>query len=399
MRLSRTLFAAVLLALCGTGLVLCADEEAVDTQGRKVRGTLTIEGGTLRFVPAGQDKPLPVDGVAGIRFGAADAITPCAGNSVRALLADGQHLTGELLKLDGEQVQLRPAWAERVDLTRAAVMGLTQPPGYRTLFADALAPPATAWHRKGDALTYALPAPPAAGRLGATFQEKDKPGTQICQLEAEFQSTAGTRTVKITVAGSGDTWAVAVPDLMGTTRDVKRTPGPHRLAVQFTRESLHITCDNDVLWYNVEQGPGGPLKQVRLRGTGWSAFYLAQAVADRRHPPGDTEQDEVWLASDDQLFGTIVRADARTIDLEGRFGKRSLPWAEVRGLYLRRLKPADMPDRANVVRVWLRTGVGNETDVLDGVLLKIDAERFTLKHADLGELRWIANTCASYGRA
>jgi hypothetical protein len=390
MRLSRTLFAGVVLALFGGALLVRADEEAVCANGRRVRGALTVgEGGTLRFLPAGQEKPLPADNVEGVRFDPAGAVTPRAGNSVRALLADGQHITGELLKLDGQGVQLRPAWADSITLKRIAVTALTHPPGYRTLFADDFTNGTKAWKTAGDALTYELPTPTEAGRVGITFREKNK--SKGCQFEAVFQTEAGAQTMKVTIPVTGENYQVDGGGLKGEAREVQCSAGPHHVAVQFTKQSLRMTCDDEVLWYNLEQGPGGVLKQVRLTCADkefvWSAFYLAKAVDEPRHPPGDMEQDEVWLASDDQLFGTAASAGARDIEMEGRFGKRSIAWADVRGIYFRRPKQNEAKAEPNGVRVWLRTGCGNESDLLDGVLLKIDERQLTLKHAELGELR------------
>jgi hypothetical protein len=382
--------AGAVLALVGVALLVRADEEATCANGRTVRGTLTVEaGGTLRFLPTGEEKPLPVDTFEGVRFDPTGTVTPRAGNSLRAHLANGQQITGELLKLDGDNVLLRPGWAERVELTRSAVTALRHPPGYRTLFADDFANGTKAWKIAGDAITYELPTPQEAGRAGVTFQEKDKSGA--CRFQAVFQTDAGARTLTVTAPGPGEDYRVEVSGMKGEARVVNRTPGPHHLAIQFRKQSLRVTCDDDVLWYNDAQGPGGPLKHITLgcaeEKNTWSRFYLARAVDEACHPPGDPEQDEVWLASDDQLFGKVTGGDARAIELEGRFGKRSLPWAEVRGLYFRRTKATEAKSEPNVVRVWLRTGFGNETDALDGLLLNLDERAFTLKHAELGELR------------
>jgi hypothetical protein len=386
MGLTRGRWGGAVLALFGVALLLRAEEEATCTNGRRVRGTLAVEeGGTLRFVPAGQDKPLPADAVEGVRFDTNVAVVPRGGNGLRALLADGQHVTGELLKLDRERVQLKPAWSERIELTRSSVTALAHPPGYRTLFADDLTNGTKSWKTTGETLGYELPAPLQAGRVGVTIHEKDK--AERCQFEAVFQTEAGGRSLKVTAAGQGETYQVDMAGVKGETRDLRRSSGPHYLVVQWTKQSLRVTCDDDVLWFNLEQGPGGSLKQVRLSGGVWSAFYLAKAVDELRHPPGDADQDEVWLASDDQLFGTIASADGKAIEMEGRFGKRSLPWADVRGVYLRRPKATEPKSTPNAVRVWLRTGFGSETDILDGVLLKLDEQKFTLKHAELGELR------------
>jgi hypothetical protein len=384
----QKLCAGALLAFCGIALLAQADEEAVCADGRKVRGALTVEGGALRFVPDGQTKPLAFEAIEGVRFSPADAVVPRAGNSLRALLADGQHITGELLKIDADQVHLRPAWSTRIDLARSATVALMQPPGYRTLFADDLDKPAKPWKADGSTLTYPLPTPMEAGRVGVTFQVLDKAADKRCQLEATFQVGSETRTIKLVIAGTGDNCAVEAAGLKGEPRKVLAKDGPHRLVLQFTKQSMRVTCDDDVLWHNLEQGPGGPLTEVQLQGgaVAWSAFYVARAVDECRHPPGDTDQDEVWLASDDQLFGTVKSADRGNIELEGRFGKRSVPWADVLGVFFRRPKSTAPLEPSKLVRVWLRTGFGNETDVLDGVLLRIGPEKLTLKHADLGEL-------------
>ncbi len=395
MRLSRELVAVAVLALLGVVPGGRADEEALCSNGRRVRGTLTItEGGTLRFVPTGQENPLATDAVDGVRFDPTAAVVSRAGSALRATLADGQHVTGELLKLDGDRVQLRPAWSERVELKRSAVVALAHPPGYRTLFASEPGATTKPWQAAGATLTYDPPAELDAGRVGVTFQEKDKAAGTAMQFEAVFQTDAGVRSLTVTIPGPGDNYRVEAAGLKGETRDVRRSDGPHRLVVQFTRQSVRVTCDDDMLWYNVKSGPGGALKQVRLHSDGaWSAFYLAKAVDEARHPSGDAEQDEAWLASDDQLFGTITKADARAVEMEGRFGKRSLAWAELRGVYFRRPQPTEPKSVPNAVRLWLRTGFGAETDILDGVILKMDERQFTLKHAELGamqlERKWL----------
>jgi hypothetical protein len=386
--------ASVLLALLGIAVLAKDQEEAVCADGRKVPGTVTVEEGALRFVPDGQTKPLAVESIEAVRFFSTEAVVPRAGNSLRAILADGQHITGELLKIDADEVQLRPAWSTRIGLRRSATVALMHQPGYRTLFADDLSQPAKPWKSSGTTLSYPLPTPLDAGRVGVTFQAIDKAAGARSQFQATFQAGLETRTLKVTLAG--DNYSVEAAGLKGEIRKVPASGGLHRLVLQFTREALRVACDDEVLWYNLEQGPGSPLTEVRLQGgaVSWSAFYVARAVDDQRHPPGDTDQDEVWLASDDQLFGTIKSADRTNIELEGRFGKRSVPWADVQGIYFRRPKSTAPVEPSRCTRVWLRTGFGNETDVVDGVLMKIGPEKFTLKHVDLGELcldrKWLS---------
>ena len=74
------------------------------------------------------------------------------------------------------------------------------------------------------------------------------------------------------------------------------------------------------------------------------------------------------------------------VEIEGRFGKRTFPWADVRGCYFRRaavnVKPAEGPR----VRLGLRSGLAADADVLEGVLTHLDAEKLTLEHPLLGKL-------------
>jgi len=389
LRPARILLIGSLYILFGIALAVRADDEAFCSNGRRVHGSFSLnDKGTFRFVPAGQETPLAVEMIESIRLDQSKPVPSRSGGGLRLLLADGQRISGELLKLDAECVQLRPAWSEHIDVSRNAVVALTHPPGYRTIFADDLTNGTKAWKTTADMLTYELPKPLDAGRVGVTFQEKDKTAGARCQFEAVFQTDAGLRTLAVAVTGPGEHYEIQVTDLKGESRSVRRSAGPHHLLVQFGKQSLRVTCDEDVLWYNLEQGPGGSLKQVRLNGSvAWSAFYLARAVEEPRHPPGDGEQDEVWLASDDQLFGTIGSADGRAVELGGRFGKRSVPWADIRGLYFRKQTTTPAKMEGTMVRVALRNGFGSETDILEGVLLKLDEEKFTLKHADLGELR------------
>jgi hypothetical protein len=191
---------------------------------------------------------------------------------------------------------------------------------------------------------------------------------------------------------------VAAVGLEGSARRVAQSPGPHRLAVRFAAGSLAVTCDDAVLWANLRR-PGGPLRRVSLRCLGveglrgavaWADFSLERAVAERRRPPGDPGQDEVWLADGDQLFGRIVRADAQAVELRAG-GTSRFGWGELRGCYFQHSAPAKGARPA--VRVGLRSALAAEADVLEGSITRLDGRRLTLRHALLGEVeldrRWV----------
>src|SRR5262249_9320632 len=114
-------------------------EEAYRTDGHRVAGSLTLgEDGSLRFTPAGQGGPVPSADLARVRFPAGRPAVFRVGGGHRIHLHDGQHLTGELLALEDEVVVLRTAWAERLNIPRAGIVGITPLPGWRTVFADDL---------------------------------------------------------------------------------------------------------------------------------------------------------------------------------------------------------------------------------------------------------------------
>ncbi len=219
-------------------------------------------------------------------------------------------------------------------------------------------------------------------------------------LELTFRHGATTRTLSVGLAGEGTGYAVELPGVEGTTNPVARSPGWHRVTVQFGRGSLRVLLDESALWYNLEHGPGGALRQVRLvcqagqdkvPRTGSVAvteFSVARGVEEPVRPGGDPEQDEVWLATGDQLFGSIVQADARTVTLEARYGRRTLPWTDIRGCFLARREQKPPPALAGQqVRLWLLNGLAPDPDVLDGVVVGLDEQHLRLRHARLGELK------------
>ncbi len=365
---------AFCIGLAGLIAPLGAAEEAWRTDGRHLRGTLLLDQGELHFKPS-EGAETPLAKFTRVRFAEKTPPPFRAGGGRRVHLRDGQIITGQILGLDKDTLTLRTAWAARIMLPRAAVASVDPLPGWRTVAEED-------FRAGAKALTHTLAKPLHAGRVGVNFQER---GT----VELLFQQGNHSRRVLVTVPGEGENYAVDTGGLQGTARTVARMPGWHRLIVQFRKQSLRITCDEDVLWHNLEQGPGGALKRVTIRcqrSSSWAEFCLERAVKEYPKPPADPEQDEIRLADGDQLFGRIIGADRRALQIEGRFGKRSLPWTEVAGCSFHRPDaPLPVNEIANV-RLLVRSGLCPEADVLEGVVTALDERRLTLRHALLGEL-------------
>jgi hypothetical protein len=350
-----------------------------------------------------------------------------AGGGRRVHLWDGEQISGQILDLNKDTLRLHTAWAGRLELPRAVVASVTPLPGWRTILdedfrgdlktftttggpeltdaKDGTSARALLLRDAGQSLTYTLPTlaehrneEVVAGRVGINFQEQGQARGARWGVELHFQQGERSRRVAILIAGVGEHYAVDAGGLAGTVRQVKRTSGWHRLIVQFSKHSLRMTCDDDVLWHNLDEGPGGRLQQVTIRcqrfedravvrgAVAWTEFCIERAVDEHPQPPADAEQDAVRLLNDDQLFGRILHADRRIIQIEGRFGKCSLLWTAVSGCSFH---CPTAPPKANAgakVRLLLHSGLCPEPDVLEGVVIRQNERRLVLRHALLGEV-------------
>jgi hypothetical protein len=413
--------ALLTLAVVSSALAAAAParaDEATLTDGRRIPVTLTLaDDGRLHFSAADRSD-VPPDRVQYVRFGPANAAPFRAGVVHQVRLTGQQRLTGELLALDAAELRLRTPWRDRLAVPRGVLVGVTTLPGKSILFDEDFEEGLKAWklsgsprltmkqHTSGEhallldaAGQSAAHAPASAvetGSAGVNFLVPEQAAGARWQAEAEFQTSAGVKVVRVTVAGSGADYAVEAPSPHDAGAEVTRRPGWHRLSVDFGPTSLVVTIDDAVLWYSRDKGPGGPLREVRLscvadkgavRGAvAFDEFTLTRAVEVLPRPGGTSAQDEAWLTAGDQLFGRLTRLDRRGLELEGRFDKRAYSWAEARGAFPKRPAARLATTDGAHVRLWLRPAAGSEPDELEGVLRALDERRLTLRHPALGDL-------------
>jgi hypothetical protein len=422
MRFQRARFFGVRLPTLILALLappLMADE-AILPDGKRLNGTAHFPAdGRLHFTSDKRD--LRLDELDEIRLPAADQ-TPLTTSTVHCLMfRDGQRLTGELLGLDDTNARLVTAWAAKpLSVPRARITAITHLPGQVTLFDDDFEADSKAWQLTGKASlsdkektsgkrSLLLDAPgqsaelsvtsqPTAGRASINFLDPGPTPAARWVVEAEFAAAERPGLVQVAVVGPGDRYALLVPAEGAVKVDRVRKPGWHRLEIGFSVDRLRILVDNRVLWETDKHGPGGPLRSLRLKcvqekergGESGQVWFddcsIAQAVGSLRRPDGDLSQDEVWLVAGDQLFGKVARADRRAIELEGRFGKKSIPWYESRGTYLHLESATSRSTDGEHVRVWVRPGAGSDLDQLEGVIKSLDGRRLTLDSPASGEI-------------
>lgn len=400
---------ALLALTVGAGmlLALAAADEAVAPDGDRHAGELRWQDGRLLF--RAKDRTAPLTDFRRVRLPSKEGPPLCAGVVHQFLLCGGQQVTGELLGLDADAVKLRTAWSDRpLTVPRARVRAITQPPGFLTYFDDDFEDGLKDWKltgkpgpsdrehtsgkqsllldAAGQVAEYVLPEEMKAGRAGINFLDSAARDAGRWAVEADLGDG---RPVRVTVAGDAPNYTASVPGADEPENKVPRAAGWHRLALEFDAKSLSVLVDQHVLW----TGRGrGPLRKVRLTcdalpsraavaGKVWfDDFSLARPLEALPRPAGEVGRDELWLRDGDQLFGVALRADRRAVEFQGRFGKRSVPWGEVRGLYLKRATPPPRATEGEHVRLQLDAGTGAAADEIEGVVRKLDDRRLTLQH-------------------
>jgi hypothetical protein len=389
-------------------------DEAFLPDGRQLTGKLaTDQDGHLRFVALPVGSPLPLEQVEYIRF--ADCEVPYfrVAAPFRATLRNGDFLSGELLGLDADKLLFRTAWAERLTIPRKTLASLTQALGCITLFHEDFETNLKDWKLEGslqlsseqhdsgkrslslknagDAATYQLPTPVAAGRTGISLFSPEKAGLRRYVVELQF----GTRLVQTVVAGEKN-YVAEDSHFPSRSASLPRKPGWRRLQVEFSADTLVVSIDELVLWSARKQGSVAALNRVRVACIGPSTpagepaffddFSVARTDVRPVHPKGDRSQDELWLVSGDQLFGRVTQTTKRVIEIEIGKRSRTVGWEEVRSIYFRESPTAPPSHGKEPIRVRLRSGVGFEPDSLQGDFQQLNQEKLVLHHEVLGNL-------------
>lgn len=392
-------------------------DDVVLKDGRRIPGFI-VSANDRQVVlrsPAGAVVP-PLPSVDHIELARQSAAPLRVASPFRFSLRDGQVLTGGLHGLGDMELAFETAWARDLVMPRRQLGSIVQPPGLITLAANDFADAQEGWTRKGflpesnsadsgkrgllldrigQQAVFVLPKPLAEGRVGLNVELLEP--TQGAQwfFDAELETKPGARSVRIVFAG--DKQIKISSGLSFSYREITAKASRFRLQLELRDSRCSVSIDDAVIGLLEAADPQLALKRVRIGVDGpnreryqgsvlLSQFGIARNIGPLRRPPSEPRHDELWLTSGDQLFGELLRAEARSVQFRNALGSSSFAWSELRGLYLRQDQRVVPSSTGVFIAIGVRSGLDNLIDRLHGRVLELDDQRLVFQHESLGRL-------------
>jgi hypothetical protein len=385
-RLSRPILVFVLCA------AFAAADEAVESNGRKHRGRLTQDKDGW-FFQSDRDKRIPLDQLSHVRFESKPAPLPKAPMIHTLWLPNKQRVSGTLVGMDDKKVNFTTSWGKTVALERRHVVGIGQ--DALTIVHDGFETDLKAWRLEGK------PALSQKAFFGKSSLLLDQPGQSATRewpalrdgavrLYFQHGSEIGLRWT-FTIAGETgpavvvDSAGYACANMRKAFGTLPATAGWHWLSFELAEGRLRIFVDDRCL---------GETKVAEIKGLrivctemGKGELWIDELLVTRRLPPLPRPQpgelDLAWLERGEELFGRIVSADSGGVVLDAKFGKRTLPWAQLRGIFFASAKaPASTEPE-----LTFRPGPGFSLDCLRAKLVRWEEETLVVEHDRLGPIR------------
>jgi hypothetical protein len=377
-------------------LTISHADDAIDTQSKKHPGRLVQEAGKWAF--RGNDKKsAPISEFAYIHFSSAATPIPKATLTHTLHLPHQQRVAGLLQRVDAKKVTFITSWGATVELERDRVVGIEQARHGRILLYDDLDTSLQDWQREGDAkldrerafhgvasLLLDLPKQRALrmwkpaltdGELRLYFYDD---GKSRCSFDLMSESDkAPISTLRIAADGYA---CEKQREVFGV---LKGTVGWHQFNAELRAGRLRVYVDDACLGEIKADAIQGMRVSLHAGKVWIDELTVIQRLPVLPLPMPAKERDTIWLTHGEQLVGEVVSADRRTIALESKLGKRSLPWPQVRGIFFAQRKPTIKPTDAEIT---FRPGPGFSLDRLRAKLVRWDADKLIVQHALLGEI-------------
>lgn len=371
------------------------------------------------LIPAAGGDPLPLEQLHQVEFAREPGQPAGSSPPFHVLVGPSDRLSGRLDRITSSQVFLAEGPGGRpLAIQRAGARAVVQSPGQAIVLVESFDNlDATPWKTSGkfelresprragnlglrlpssgSSLVLDLDQPVSSGRLEIAFYDEAQQvdGTRFL-LELRFQSATGPASIQVVPGWESPFLAVrsrgAAPAL--AIQRLERHEGWHQLVVRFGPNRTAVSIDGNELAFG--DGPGGTLTGLALvaEAPGRASEAVATAVFDDlrlsrfAEPLGPLErevrQDELRLVSGDQIFGTLLEADARAavVDLLG--SRVQLSWQEVGGIYFARSTTPSPALEGLWGRLRWHAGGSDQAappDSAEGILLSFDDQSAQLQ--------------------
>ncbi len=382
-------------------------EEAIDTLGRRQRGSLIQEDNQWIF-RTDKAQRIVANDLAYVRFQPALDLVPKAPVRMSVLLADRQRVSGTLLGVDPKSVRFTSFWGQSFKLPRGQVVGIE--PADRWLPVAAQPWQITGATRDPDRSLFgkgSLRLDAAGQQLSRTWKPALTDSRTSLYLRAAPESPTLRWTIEIVLEGKGE--GDALPGLVIDNTgmrcvNLRETFGS--LALTDAWHGLFIERQNDALLFYVDDSCLGrtPLtRDIMIRGIRLTTTRASKPAAEGNErgsllidefsitrrlltlpaPRGEASLDWLWLEQGEQLFGRIISADGSAVVLDAKFGKHTLAWSKLRGIGFALFEKKTASAGAEV---FFRPAAGFSPDRLRGRLLRWDKTKLIVDHAHLGEI-------------
>lgn len=429
----------LILAISVQPAALALEQRAALVNGVSFRGRISGENPEkLGFLTADRQSLLPLRLIQQIAFDSRPTFLESAGPMQRLALHNGDRIHGEIVEGDEALLTAILRGGRRISLPAGVLTSAAQPPGERILlYADfesdsavfqGLPIDSSRFHsgkssgqigpqprRTGFALPESLP----SGRIELAFFDNgiDLPGEEW-SIEAVFRASDDRQTLKITLGWGEQQYRFqSTQGLQFTVQPLPRRSGWRQLTIVFDESRCLAAIDQ----YPLAVGPGlripfrelvvenravpdpatlpiaTPPRHITktlpdLRGVAAIDDLKVWQPAEQPHRPKPIPgQDSLWLTDGEELFGTVVRLNARGATLAAAFGTRSFPCTQIRELSFRQARVSERPVAGWLARLELVPGLWGPVgppDQLNAAIQSVGVRELIVDHADLGLVRF-----------
>ncbi|MBI2805648.1 MAG: hypothetical protein HYX68_11780 [Planctomycetes bacterium] len=377
-------------------------ETAVEPSGKKHRGKLALEKTTWVFRTE-TAKTIALDNLAYVRFDRQPTPTPKAPLRWLLRLPGGQHVTGNLRRVDETKVAFVTSWGQTVTVARARAVGIEQADDSLIVATDDFESSLMGWQIQGKpTLQHDLPFfGKSSLRLDASKQTATriwKPGVRtgvvrlfVRTMESPAKSPRAIEILTDPKRAAPPTLKIAAGayecvNLKKPYGRLKTTQAWRAFSAEAGNGRLRIFVDDTCLGETTFT-PEEAIVGIRIIA-GDARLWIDELSATRRvarlhWPRAVKDQDMLWLENGEQFFGPLASANSEYATLAAKFGNRKVSWARMRGIQFAQKKQTAISGEWDIT---FRPGPGFPVDRVRATLVRWNGDSLMISHEIFGEL-------------